>query len=243
MIKESFNNIIANPYNLNKDTLDILKDVTSQYPYCQIAHILLAKNIESFDKAEYEHCVNKASVYALNRNKFLEFISDRTKPEKEEVFERRPEKPKKEYKITRSREELEAIVNKRLAEIEEEKKNSGRSNQQNTGKSIFNLENKTREEDNTQADNDKNKFAGIIDKFIREEPTIPVIKKDAGGVDLSESSVEENDDIISETIAELYYCQGNINKAIEVYKKLSLKFTEKSSYFAQRISDIKKETN
>ncbi len=52
------------------------------------------------------------------------------------------------------------------------------------------------------------------------------------------SKVELSD--ATETLAKVYEKQGAIHKAIEVYKQLSLKFPEKSAYFADRIDLLKK---
>jgi len=82
--------------------------------------------------------------------------------------------------------------------------------------------------------------AELIDKFIREEPTITPIKGDVeSDVESARKSTQENDDIISETLAKIQYDQGNFKKAIEIYEKLSLKIPEKSSYFAAQIEKIR----
>ncbi len=49
----------------------------------------------------------------------------------------------------------------------------------------------------------------------------------------------ENKDLFTEALAEVYLKQGLDDKAVEVYKKLSLLDPSKSAYFAARIRDIK----
>jgi hypothetical protein len=57
--------------------------------------------------------------------------------------------------------------------------------------------------------------------------------------DLSERAVMENDDIVTETFANILLVQGRHEKALEAFEKLSLKFPEKSIYFAARIEEVK----
>jgi len=53
------------------------------------------------------------------------------------------------------------------------------------------------------------------------------------------ASVARKEEIASETLAKLYEQQGHYDKAIEMYEHLSLKYPEKSSFFALFIADIK----
>ena len=55
-----------------------------------------------------------------------------------------------------------------------------------------------------------------------------------------ESSLRESTPIISETMAKVYAQQGHYNKAIKIYKQLSLKYPEKKLTFADKILELKK---
>lgn len=57
---------------------------------------------------------------------------------------------------------------------------------------------------------------------------------------LAKRSIAQNDDNVTETFAKILELQKNYDKAIQAYEKLSLKYPEKSAYFADRIDKIKK---
>jgi hypothetical protein len=84
--------------------------------------------------------------------------------------------------------------------------------------------------------------ADLIDNFIATKPTIRI--KNEGNVesqtDFSENSIVENDEIITETYANILVQQKKYGRAIESFEKLSLRFPEKSIYFAGRIEEIHK---
>jgi tetratricopeptide (TPR) repeat protein len=53
-------------------------------------------------------------------------------------------------------------------------------------------------------------------------------------------SLSESDELITETLANIYFQQKKYDKALDAFKKLSLKYPEKSVYFAARIEEIEK---
>ena len=65
-------------------------------------------------------------------------------------------------------------------------------------------------------------------------------KKEDENYDLEVVYEDNHNDLMTEALAKLYLSQKNYNKAIQSYKILSLKFPEKSSYFADQIKKIKK---
>ena len=88
----------------------------------------------------------------------------------------------------------------------------------------------------------------IIEKFIKDEPSIERQKLSqtdlpSNQVDLASKAIKDVDSFETETLAKLMAMQGKSRKAINIYKKLSLKFPEKSTYFAARIEEIKSKKN
>jgi hypothetical protein len=81
----------------------------------------------------------------------------------------------------------------------------------------------------------------LIDKFIIANPRIEP-QKDKTYVqpdDLAKPYIEEKGGLVTETLAKIYVSQGYYSKSIDIYEKLSLKFPEKSSYFASQIEKVK----
>jgi hypothetical protein len=93
------------------------------------------------------------------------------------------------------------------------------------------------EEDYTP-EQQKNK--DLIDQFLEKNPEMEKIEpKEEKGDDISVESVKEKEDFLTEKLAQLYTKQGHFKKAIEAYQKLSLKYPEKSDYFAEQIERVK----
>jgi tetratricopeptide (TPR) repeat protein len=87
---------------------------------------------------------------------------------------------------------------------------------------------------------EKQKKNVLIDKFIENNPKIPPIKKDAEVPAIFyEPSHADNSSLMTETLARVYLEQKKYQKAIQAYEILILKYPEKSSFFADRILDIK----
>ncbi len=80
----------------------------------------------------------------------------------------------------------------------------------------------------------------LILTFLRDDPgPIRADKKTVAREDVSLASIREHDGFITDTLAQIYVKQGLYAKAIYAYEKLSLKYPEKSAYFAAQIEKIR----
>jgi len=90
----------------------------------------------------------------------------------------------------------------------------------------------------SEAEKEATSYNDLIDVFLKSNPKIIPNDDRVYHVDLSES-LEENQDIATDTLAEIYASQGHIDKAVEIYEHLVLKYPEKHIYFAAQIERLK----
>ncbi len=85
----------------------------------------------------------------------------------------------------------------------------------------------------------------LIDSFLEKDKSKKIVftqkteQKEEEIKDISLKSVEEHDDLMTETLANIYIKQKQFLKAIEVLNRLRLKYPKKNIYFARRIDEIK----
>ena len=104
--------------------------------------------------------------------------------------------------------------------------------------------------DGSENESENSEGNSLIDKFLLSKPgalrKIPD-DEDTNGIEnrvaIIEKSVTENDELVTDTLAGIYLQQKNYEKALTAYKKLSLKYPEKSIYFATQIEEIEKLRN
>ena len=80
-----------------------------------------------------------------------------------------------------------------------------------------------------------------IDDFIVQNPKISPLKNTFSKRDLTKENTLSKNEIMTETLAHLYWRQKKYDEAKKAFKILSLKYPEKSGLFADHIKQIKAE--
>ncbi len=234
MNKELFYSCVKDTDNLTKDSVNQLTEIIKDFPYCQSARILLTTTLFREQNIRYENELRTTAIYVGNRGVLRKHVNQIGKKEDlivlpdehiEEVVVKTnedKEKPEVETGSIDSLSELKKIVEDHVTEIRAE------TDQKSLDEVKETLPEKSKSD--------------LIDEFIKNEPGITRQKTAFfNPVKAAKISIVDEENIISETLAKIYTDQGLFEKAISTYKKLSLKFPEKSTYFAALIEKAEKE--
>ncbi|WGD33642.1 hypothetical protein [Olleya sp. YS] len=93
---------------------------------------------------------------------------------------------------------------------------------------------------NTDVNLDRSKKFELIDQFITKNPKLEAKKSTTSTHNIAKAQMIQPEALMTETLARIYVEQKNYKKAIQSYKILSLKYPEKSGFFADQIKAIEK---
>jgi tetratricopeptide (TPR) repeat protein len=249
MNREQFYTWIANPDLLDETTLPVLQQVVTDYPFYHTARILFLLNLKKLNDYRFEHELRRTAAFAPDRTRLRKLMQGEYSLRPLDVNALQPQnvdqvKEKPERVIDERLRILEAQIRSRLQEIEEHQarlKLLISEKEELSGESegdSFPVKVPTDKEKTLRAlPKDE-----LLEQFLREQNKFnPDPSPFFSPEENARRSIEENEGIISETLARLVAAQGKYERAIKIYEQLMLKNPQKSSYFAAQIEKLRKE--
>ncbi len=253
-------------WTASKDSSE-LNEIISLYPWFQSVYTLLLDAKYSADSVTFEESLKKNAVFVANREVLYYILKESdSRADKDPLSEEVSPSSKADEHGLRSRAELVEQIESRLAELEQSSNDENEillldededivadfndsSFAKATEKGEGDISDMGKEQDlldldypGIESQEEKASSADeLVDRFIESNPRIKPDreKMDAPIEDIAEKVEDKNPGLITETLAKIYINQKFYTRAILIYEKLSLKFPEKSSYFATQIEKIK----
>ena len=260
--------LLNKPDAISEKQAETLENVIEEFPYFQSARVMRLKHLYNQDSYKYNYALKVAAAYTTDRSMLFDFItSDNFVAVQKGLYEKKLEELMNmhvyeseivlaEPALLENQNTLENSIKNSIKEAttEEEKateklaigkpleftKDEKHSFQEWLQLARFKPIIREAEKSVTEIEISvqKQKKIELIDKFIENNPKITPISKDAQNI-VIEQKTEDTTYLMTETLARVYLEQKKYSKAIQAYEILILKYPEKSSFFADRISDIK----
>ena len=249
-----FTSLLQNPNAISKEQTDDIEEILENYPYFQAARIIHLKGLKNQNSFKYNNALKTTAAYTTNRTILFDFITADTidasvslKEEKEfidnsEVIDvELIEEAKGKTILDSNKTDVEKI------QIAAKKLDIGKPlvfdlsemHSFHQWLQLTSLKPIEREEiipSKKQKEREGN--FDLIEDFIKSKPKINP-PPSGENKDIAIESTTENKNLMTETLARVYLEQKQYDKAMQAFKILSLKYPEKSSFFADRIKAIK----
>ena len=254
--------LINKPDAINERQSSALEKIVEEFPYFQSARVLRLKHLYNQDSFKYNYALKVAAAFTTDRSVLFGFItSDSFVTVQNGLYDQKVaellninviESEIVEYTIqpesvnTLEQSIISSITQANPQETIEEKLEIGKpleftKNEKHSFQEwlqLSRLKPIERKEITIEENQEKKKKLDLIDKFIQTNPKIPPVNKE-NSIPTIAPIIEDKSYLMTETLAKVYLEQKKFSKAIQAYEILILKYPEKSSFFADRISDIK----
>ena len=253
--------LLNKPETINEKQTIALENVVLQFPYFQAARALHLKGLFNQDSFRYNYELKKTAAYTTDRTILFEFITSDNftaiQQEKIDAIQKslldievhHVEEVIELSQIETISIEEEKVEQDEITKTSEEKLDLGKplpfthaekhSFQEWLQLTKFSPIEREIEDKIIENNPEKKKKIDIIDKFIEANPKIAPVKETTKPPANISKSTEEPTHLMTETLAKVYLEQKKYTKAIQAYEILILKYPEKSSFFADRINEIK----
>ena len=262
MTREQMLHYMEEPALLNEKTLAELREILDEFPYFQTAHLLYIRNLQNENNFRFANQLKISAIHATDRTVLYHLLNPIQKNRKDtRSLEIDISTKGKDGSLIELQEDVPVINESQLLspfiKIMSQEEGQHDLLSFETGESAYRLEGEDFEsgkplaelvkEINNAAEKNKSILdtepkEDLIDRFIKENPTFSVHGSNTqensyNPIDLDDNS-NENDEFITETLARIYMKQGLYQKAINAFQRLSLKYPEKSVYFARQIEEV-----
>ena len=229
MVTEKFISILKNPAILQQEETQALKNLIEEYPYFQPARSLYLKGLKMQNSFKYNNELKVTAAYTTDRAILFDFI---TAPR----FNILPKT------VNQDKTKIVALIEKPVSEIapsnfEMHEPLSFSASEKHSFSEWLQLSKATPIVRASLKKENPITKTSIIDRFIEKNPKIkPVIRDKSINVLVSKN--ETSNALMTETLAKVYLAQKKYENAIQAYRILSLKYPEKSGFFADQIKRI-----
>lgn len=242
MNAQRLNEWARHPERLDRDSLYELRTLLARYPYFQTARLLYLKNLYLLHDVTFGDELRKAALYVSDRAQLF-VLTENHRPVPALLSSG-------QSKETTEQDRTLSLIDAFLStESRQESFQSSGSTPLPTEMATDYASYLLRREEKPSTDSiDPLPMKGqaLIDDFIEkaaEEPLLPQLATQMNNPDITQlPSAEETDDesYFTETLAQIYIRQQRYSKALEIIKKLNLKYPKKNAYFADQIRFLEK---
>ncbi len=238
---EVYRNLLNQPELLKSEQISELKSIIKAYPFFQSARALYLKGLKDQESFRYNNELKVTATHTADRTVLFDFITSKNFEKQVDIHQQISEKISQEEVV--DAEEISTNSIEATIEVEEKldlgkplefSKKETHSFQEwlqlSIKKPIVRTEEKPTEE--------KVDKSFLIDRFIKNNPKItPVEKNEKVSVEVPKNKQDKS--LMTQTLAKVYLEQKKFSQAIKAYEILSLKYPEKSGFFADQIKRIK----
>jgi hypothetical protein len=220
---ETFIDLLENNARIQHIETAELKVIVEEFPYFQAARALYLKELKSQDSFKYNNELKITAAYTTDRTILFNYITSFNADTKNIL------KENTQLSITTNEVKAPLEIGKPLAFSSTENHSFNQWLQLSPKKVIIRNEEKQVQQ--------KAKKEDLIDKFIQNSPKIAPLEK---GIKFTVPVSKNKYDaaLMTETLAKVYLEQKKYENAMQAYKILSLKYPEKSGFFADQIKRI-----